>query len=231
MRFHLSPLLGQKFPVLGWKIESYQSLSFTMSYLLRFPLLLTCLLALTVMGCRSEMKPNSSSSENETVPALSPEEQTQVESLLSAGNQKIANQNYQGAIAEFNQALAIDQTNTEAFSNRGLARSRLKNYEAALTDYNQALRLNDQAPEVYYNRGLLQVQLEKYEKAIADFTAAIEQKPDFAGAIGNRGFAYAELENYTAAIDDLEKAAQLFKEQGRERTAYRLERTARYIQP
>ncbi|AFZ43363.1 Tetratricopeptide TPR_1 repeat-containing protein [Halothece sp. PCC 7418] len=204
-----------------------------MSYLFRFPLLIVCFLSFTMVSCRSEINSASSSqsSSTENVPALSPEKQNQVDTLLTQGNQKIAAEDYQGAIADFSEALTIDQTNAEALSNRGLARSRLKNYEGALADYNQALSLNNQAPKVYYNRGLVQIQREQYEKAIADFTKAIEQKPDFASAIGNRGFAYAELENYPAAIDDLEKAAQLFKEQGKKRTAYRLQRTARYIQP
>jgi len=233
MQVHLSPLVGEKFPIVNRKIESYLSLPFTMFYLLRFPLLLTCFLALTVIGCSSEIQSNSpsSSSQNENVPVLSAEEQNHVDTLLSQGNQKIADGDYEGAITTYNEALAIDETNTEALGNRGLARSRLEDYEGALSDYNQALMLNDQAHGVYYNRGLLQTHLENYEKAIDDFTQAIKYKPDYARAIGNRGFAYAELENYTAAIKDLEKASQLFKERGNKETAYRLQRSARYIQP
>ncbi|MDR9401972.1 MAG: tetratricopeptide repeat protein [Halothece sp. Uz-M2-17] len=200
---------------------------------LRFPLLFTCLLTLTIVGCRSPFQSESSSNAStvEEVPALSSEEQKEVDTLLTQGHQKIAEGDYEAAITRFNEVLAMDQTNGEALTNRGLARSRLEDYQAALADYTQALTLQSEAPSVYYNRGLVQVQLEKYDQAIADFTQAIEQKPDFASAIGNRGFAYAELENYSAAIDDLEKAAQLFKERGQKDTAYRLQRTARYIQP
>jgi len=194
---------------------------------LRLPLLLTGFLALSLVGCSSKMP----SSTTETARSLSAEEQNQVKTLLSQGNQKIAEGDYEQAVSFYNQALTIDETNTQALGNRGLARSRLKDYEGALSDYDQALTLDEKAHGVYYNRGLLQTHFENYEKAVADFTQAIEYKPDYARALGNRGFAYAELENYKAAIADLEKAAQLFQERGNKRAAYRLQRTARYIQP
>jgi len=200
----------------------------------RFSLLLACLVSVTVAGCSRSQVESSSPSPTQaqtTAEPLSPEEKQKVDTLLSQGNQKIADGEYEAAITTYNEALAIDQTNSEALGNRGLARSRLKDYQGALADYDQALTLDDQAHGVYYNRGLLQTHLENYEKAVADFTQAIKYKPDYARAIGNRGFAYAELENYTAAIKDLEKAAQLFKERGNKQTAYRLQRTARYILP
>jgi tetratricopeptide (TPR) repeat protein len=207
-----------------------------MFHFLRFPVLLACLVSVTVVGCSPKIESSSTSpsaSKEEVKPAksLSPEEQEQVEALVTQGNEKLANGNYKGAIADFNDALAIDQNHAKALGDRGVARSRLENYEGALADYNQALAIDDEAYEVYYNRGIVHTNLQNYENAIADYSQAIERKPDFARAIGNRGFAYAELENYTAAIKDLEKAAELFKERGNKKVAYRLRRAARYIQP
>lgn len=189
----------------------------------RFPLLLACLVSVTILGCSTEIKSFS--------PTLSPEKQKEVKDFMAQGNQKLSDGEYQAAIANFDQALAIDQNNAKVLGYRGVARSRLQDYQGALEDYNQALAIDSEAYKVYYNRGLVQTNLNNHESAIADFTEAIEQKPDFARAIGNRGFAHAELENYTAAIKDLEKAAAIFKERGKQRTSYRLQRAARYIQP
>jgi len=202
-----------------------------MSYFPRFSLLLACLVSVTLIGCRSETNSLSQSSASEQVQSLSPEEEEQVDTLVAKGNQKLADGEYQAAIAEFNQALAIDETNAEAFGYRGVARSRLEDYQGALGDYNQALALDSEAYEFYYNRGITQTHLKDYESAIEDFSETITYKPDFAPAFANRGFAYAEIENYKAAIDNLEKAAQLFEKKGNKRTSYRLQRAARYIQP
>ncbi len=202
--------------------------------IIRFPILLTCLVAVTLAGCNAEMKSSSSTSQSspeDKVEALSPEKQEQVTALIKKGNQKIANGEYEVAIEEFNQALAIEETNAKALGHRGIAHSQLENYEQALDDYNQSLNLNADNHQIYYNRGLVQTRLEDYKSAIDDFTEAIKRQPNFAPAIGSRGFAYAELENYKAAIKDLEKASQLFKENGNKRVAYRLQRAARYIQP
>lgn len=204
-----------------------------MFYYLRYSLLLAVLISLPLVGCGKQLQ--SSSPSQETVeqpkPELSPEAKEQAEAFVSEGNQKLADGDYEGAIAAFDEALAIDGSNAKAFGDRGVARSRLKNYQGALADYNQALTLNAQAYEVYYNRGIVQTNLDDYESAIEDFTQAIKYKPNFARAFGNRGFAYAELEDYTAAIKDLEKAAAIFEERGNKQTSYRLQRAARYIQP
>ncbi len=202
-----------------------------MFHFLRFPFLLACLLVINLVGCGSNLNPSSSSSSPENVQSLFSEDKEQVKALIAKGNQKIADEEYEAAIVEFNQAIAIDATNTDALGSRGIARSRLEDYQGALGDYNQAIALDSQAHELYYNRGIVQIHLEDYESAIDDFSEAIAQKPDFAPAFANLGFAYAEVENYKAAIDHLEKAAQLFKAEGKKRTSYRLQRSARYLQP
>lgn len=50
--------------------------------------------------------------------------------------------------------------------------------------------------------------------AIEDYGQAIRFKPSFAPAYNNRGLAHALLGNRQAAIDDLQKAADLFQQQG-----------------
>lgn len=196
-----------------------------------FPLLFACFVSVSVVGCSQSIDFSSAVKPTKTTQSLSPEKEEEVSRFITQGNQKLTDGNYEEAIENFNQALAIDKTNAKALGDRGVARSRLEDYQGALKDYNQALAINGEAYEVYYNRGILQTNLKDYEKAVEDFSQAIAYKPNFARAIGNRGFAYAELENYTAAIEDLEKAADIFKERGDKLISYRLQRAALYIQP
>ena len=56
--------------------------------------------------------------------------------------------------------------------------------------------------------------LEQHQKAIADFNQALRLNSNFADAYSGRGFAYLVLGESQKAIADLQKAANLFQQQG-----------------
>jgi len=60
----------------------------------------------------------------------------------------------QGAIADLNQAIAINPKDADAYNNRGLAKSDLGDKQGAIADYNQAIAINPQYANAYNNRGL-----------------------------------------------------------------------------
>lgn len=62
---------------------------------------------------------------------------------------------YQGAIADYNQAINIKPDHALAYNNRGNAKSDLGDYQGAIADYNQAAQLYSQ-----------QGNMEKYRKAL-----------------------------------------------------------------
>jgi serine/threonine protein kinase len=93
-------------------------------------------------------------------------------------------QDYNKAIADFNQALQL--TN----------------------------RKGDIAAIAYDGRGNALAAQNKLQAAIDDFTQAIEKKKDFAQAYFNRGRVYAALDSREEAIQDFEKADTLCSQQG-----------------
>ncbi|MBP5975272.1 tetratricopeptide repeat protein [Brasilonema sp. CT11] len=120
----------------------------------------------------------------------------------------------QAAIADYNQALRINPNLAEAYNNRGLARAELGDKQAAIADYNQALRINPNDAEVYYNRGNARANLGDKQAAIADYNQALRINPNLAKAYGNRGNVRANLGDKQGGIADLQKAADLFGQQG-----------------
>jgi len=81
---------------------------------------------------------------------------------------------YEGAIADYTQAIKLNPDYADAYVNRGVARYHLKEYEGAIADYNQAIKLNPDYAGAYYNRGLAYNDLEDKPKALEDFRQAAE---------------------------------------------------------
>jgi tetratricopeptide (TPR) repeat protein len=57
-------------------------------------------------------------------------------------------------------------------------------------------------------------ELKDYQKALADSTQAISLQPDLAATYYNRALIYYDLKDYQKALTDIEKATQLFCQQG-----------------
>jgi tetratricopeptide (TPR) repeat protein len=116
---------------------------------------------------------------------------------------------YQSAIADYNQALRLNPDYVGAYNNRGLAYDNQGKFADAIADFNQAIHLKPDLAEAYYNRGLAYADQGKYAEAIADFNQAIHLKPDFAEAYNGRGFSYDNQGKYAEAIADFNQAIRL----------------------
>lgn len=113
--------------------------------------------------------------------------------LYNAGVDKLTAGDYQGAIADFSAALAIDGNDADSFYNRGYSYHVLGQYQAAYDDYGRAIDINPQFADAYGNRCYAAYLLKDYEAALTNCEAAIALKdtnPDF---FINRGNAYDDL--------------------------------------
>lgn len=129
--------------------------------------------------------------------------------FFDRGLERYDKQDYQGAIADFNQVIQLDPNNAGAYNNRGLARSELGDKKGAIADYNRAIRLQPNDAVAYNNRGLARSELGDRKGGIQDFNRAIQLQPDYAKAYMNRGVVRNELGDQKGAIEDHNRAIQL----------------------
>ncbi|MCG8365211.1 MAG: tetratricopeptide repeat protein [Pseudanabaenales cyanobacterium] len=127
---------------------------------------------------------------------------------IEQGNILMADQDYNTAIACYDQALAIKPDNSAAFYNKGTALDDLGRKEEAITCYDQALAIKPDYDKAFYNKGTALYDLGHKEEAIACYDQALEFKPDDHLAWNNRGNALSDLGRYEAAIQSYDKALQ-----------------------
>ncbi|HEY9601961.1 MAG TPA: DnaJ domain-containing protein [Allocoleopsis sp.] len=128
---------------------------------------------------------------------------------------------YQGALEDYNQAVALNPQFAEAYLKRGAIRYRLGDDRGVLKDCNAALSINPDLAPAYYYQGRARYRLGYTQAAIDAYTQAIAKEPDRADAYYYRGLANEDVQEIALAVEDLHKASELFSEQG-DRTGYRL---------
>jgi tetratricopeptide (TPR) repeat protein len=100
---------------------------------------------------------------------------------VNRGTMFIAVTNYNSALKDFDDAIAIQPDMGEAYVNRGGALIGLRRYQEALDDINHGLMLNPEEPEkAYGNRALARWSLDDLQGAYDDFQKCLELKPDWA---------------------------------------------------
>lgn len=134
---------------------------------------------------------------------------------------KALERNYQGAVEDYTQAIELNPNFVEAYIKRGATRYKLGDDRGALKDCSEALRINPDLAQSYYYQGRARYRLGYTQAAIEAYTQAIRLEADYAQAYYHRGLANNDLKEVALAAEDLQKAAELFSEQG-DRTGYHL---------
>jgi tetratricopeptide (TPR) repeat protein len=125
---------------------------------------------------------------------------------------------YDSAIAEYTNAIAIDSTCVDALTNRGVIRDIHGDRNAAIEDYTRAIKINPSWADAYGKRAATYKSLKKYKEAIADYTAAIKLDSSsyefdptlrFANAYFGRGTVYYRRGELDKAIADFDSALAL----------------------
>lgn len=119
------------------------------------------------------------------------------------------NKDYQGAIANYTQAIRLNPRYANAYYNRGIARSDIGDKQGAIADYTQTVKINPRHDDAYYNRGLVYYELKNYQAAIADYNESLKINPNAEDAYLNRGLARYELGDKQGAITDYNQALKI----------------------
>ena len=133
----------------------------------------------------------------------------QVFKLTRTGKDKYDAKDYQGAIADYTAAMALDPKEATAVLWRGNAKRKLEDYQGAIVDYTAAMALDPKDKYAAMNRGLAKNELKDYQGAIADYTAAMALDPKDAVVMEWRANAKTELKDYQGAIADYTAAMVL----------------------
>jgi S1-C subfamily serine protease len=116
---------------------------------------------------------------------------------------------YRGAIADYNQTLALNPNFGEVYFRRGLARNVLRDWKQAEADYSSAIVVKSDHAEAYTNRGLIRNILKDWVRAKSDFDIAIIFNPRYSFAYVGRGITRCELKDYRGGISDYDRAIAL----------------------
>jgi tetratricopeptide (TPR) repeat protein len=126
------------------------------------------------------------------------------------GNEKADKGDIPGAIADLNQAIALNPKYDIAYNNRGLIQYQQNNWSQALTDYNQAIAINPKNDSSFNNRGLLKIEKTKdYLGALADLNQSIALNAKNSNAFNNRGYLKYLEKNATGSMADYNQAIAL----------------------
>ena len=101
-------------------------------------------------------------------------------------------QNWDGAIADFNEALKLKADDNVVRRFRAFAYMSKQDWPNALEDYNAVLKAKRADTEALERRGFVQMQLKQYDKAIADYSEAIKQQPKNVDALLGRSYVYEQ---------------------------------------
>jgi tetratricopeptide (TPR) repeat protein len=135
--------------------------------------------------------------------------QPTAESYFQRGEKRHWEDDFQGAIINYTQAIRLNPNFAAAYNNRGLCRLQLFDFQGAIADSTQAIRLNPNFAYAYADRGAVRFELKDFQGAIADYTQAIRLNSNFAYAYMRRGEAYHWLANYQRALADSDRALQI----------------------
>ena len=155
-------------------------------------------------------QPNQNTdSSSSASPTETPTDQMSAQELDARGDDKYNNENYQGAIEDYNLAIQLEPDYAEAYYDRAWAKKDSGDNQGAITDYNLAIQLQPDYANAYLGRGIAKANLGDYQGAIADYDQAIELKPNYTEAYKSRGRAKNNIEDYQGAIADYDQAIKL----------------------
>lgn len=129
--------------------------------------------------------------------------------LFKLGNLLSTANEYEAAIASYNQALKFKPDDHQAWYNRGIALDELGRFEEAIISYDQALKFKPDYHLAWYNRSIALYELRRFEEAVISYDQALKLKPDYQEAWYNRGDALGNLGRNEEAIASYDQALKL----------------------
>ena len=116
---------------------------------------------------------------------------------------------FEQAIAEYRQALALNPNSPIIYNRLGVAYSELKQYDAALDAYQRALALSPMTAEPHYNMGLVYLKQGDLPRALKAFKRATTINTEWGEAYTGLGEVYLKQGDFGQAIHAYKQATRL----------------------
>jgi tetratricopeptide (TPR) repeat protein len=140
---------------------------------------------------------------------MSPSEQERKLAAAQRGHASVAAGDLDGAIAAFNEALALDPGDINLVFTRGLAFYKKKRYGDAIVDFTAVIDHMPSWPSGFVHRGEAHLAMREFDRAIADFSESIHLSPSLGPLYHNRALAYEAKGDLALANVDFAEAARL----------------------
>ena len=113
------------------------------------------------------------------------------------------------AIEDYSEAIALNPQFADAFLSRGMAYKTKGDLGHAIQDYGHAIQLNPQYADAYDARCYARGMLDQLPAALADCTESLRLLPNTYDTLDSRGLVYLKMGQFDAAIRDYDAALQL----------------------
>lgn len=132
---------------------------------------------------------------------------------LKTATVRCQNNDNEGALSDFKQALKLDPNLTEAYFHKGALEIKMGNTQDAWPDFQQAVKLDPKYVPGYLGNAYILADTGNFKAAINDLNKALVINDACADAYFARGLMREKLGSRAGAIVDLQTAAKLFDQQ------------------
>ncbi|TPN76745.1 tetratricopeptide repeat protein [Mesorhizobium sp. CU2] len=132
-----------------------------------------------------------------------------IKAYFYRGSARDDKQDWDGAIADYGETIALDPKRTSAYFNRGTDWFNKEDYDRAIADFNVVISLEPSASDAYSSRGSAFLRKGKVDAAIIDFQQAIEADSQNGDAHTGLGAAWGNTGEREKAIAEYDKALRI----------------------
>jgi tetratricopeptide (TPR) repeat protein len=137
------------------------------------------------------------------------EDKDKIERLLERGNELAEKGDYDGAMAEYEKVIKIDEKNALAHNNLGIIYKRKGLYISAVEEFKAALEGLPNYFKAYNNLANVYFERADYDDAVKYYNKCLAIKPNFADAHWNAALAYEQQGEKSRAIRHFKKFMEL----------------------
>ena len=136
-------------------------------------------------------------------------EPAQVRLLRNRADAKEQQEDWEGAVADYETALEIDPQNPRLYRDLGWVRLQMRDYPAVVAALDTAIELDPRNAWSFQHRGVAQARLGDLDAALADYNHSLDLDPLRPSALRARGYLYVKLGNHEAALPDFDQVLAL----------------------